>query len=153
MCAIVDANVAGQVFGGTPTPAGKFFLEWLNSRGKLAVGGDVRRELFSHHKFRNWLQTALRIGRARSINDDLVEAETAAVQGQRICRSDDPHVLALAQVSGARLLFTNDYDLQEDFGNHHIIEGVRGRVYTTVLYEDVRDSHRDLLRRTDLCAW
>ena len=86
-----------------------------------------------------------------AVNDDDVDVETDAIRSQGICRSDDEHVLALARVSGARLLFTNDRDLQEDFRNRQIIAGTRGRIYTTVDYSDVRPTHRDLLNRSDLC--
>ena len=57
----------------------------------------------------------------------------------------------LAQVSGARLLFTNDRDLQRDFGDRRIIGGTRGRIYTTIERTDFRTAHRNLLKRADLC--
>ena len=81
-----------------------------------------------------------------------MDAATATLQSRNICKSNDAHVLALAIVSGARLLFTNDQDLQSDFGNRRIISGVRGKIYTTLQNQDVRRSHRDLLNRTDLCS-
>lgn len=93
----------------------------------------------------------MQAGRARRIPDEEVHSETEAIRSQGLLRSDDEHVLALARVSGARLLFTNDRDLQEDFGNRQIVGGTRGRVYTTRLSGDVRDAHRDLLGRRDLC--
>ena len=68
------------------------------------------------------------------------------------CASDDEHVIALARVSGARLLFTNDGDLQADFKNPGIINGPRGVIYTTMLKQEVTRTHRDLLRRSDLCV-
>ncbi len=55
------------------------------------------------------------------------------------------------EVSGARPLYTNDRALQDDFKNTLIVEGVRGRVYTTLQRGDVRRVHRDLLGRNDLC--
>lgn len=33
MCAIVDTNVAHEVFGDARTPAGKGFFDWLSSPG------------------------------------------------------------------------------------------------------------------------
>ena len=48
MCAILDANVAGQVFGTGRPPAGAKFFEWIDSgRGRLVIGGRLRRELES----------------------------------------------------------------------------------------------------------
>lgn len=153
MCAIVDNNVRHEVFGthDTQTPAGKLFLDWLDSgRGVLVVGGHLRRELGEYRRFQLWLETAVQFGRARQIDDAQVDRETDEMISQGI-RSDDPHILALARISGARLLFTNDRDLQQDFGDSAIVQGTRGRIYTTVERSDVRRTHRQLLRRTDLC--
>ncbi len=154
MCAIVDNNVRDQVFGeDSDSPAGKFFLEWLSAgRGKLVVGGELLRELRGYGDFNRWLRTALTRNIALAIDDDEVDIETQAIRDQRVCRSDDEHVVALARVSGARLLFTNDRALQDDFRNARIVPGTRGRIYTTVEFTDVRRTHRNLLRRTDLCA-
>ena len=155
MCAIIDNNVRHEVFGGSEvqTEAGKYFLDWLDNRhGRLAVGGKLLEELSDYTGFRNWLRRALAVGRARRVSDAEVNAATATLQSRNICKSNDAHVLALAIVSGARLLFTNDQDLQSDFGNRRIISGVRGKIYTTLQNQDVRRSHRDLLNRTDLCS-
>ena len=154
MCAIVDNNVRDQVFGAnSQSPAGRFFLDWLSDgRGRLVVGGQLLRELNEYSDFNRWLGTALARNRARRIDDDRVDAETEAIRARQICRSDDEHVLALAQVSGARLLFTNDRALQDDFTNRRIIRNPRGRIYTTVVHSDIRQTHRDLLDSPDLCA-
>ena len=155
MCAIIDANVRDQVFGDKQPQAGEFLFNWLNSDKrtvKLVVGGKLLRELSDSKAFNTWLQTALLFGRAQRIPDDKVESATKELQDQQICRSDDEHVLALAKVSGARLLFTNDKPLQEDFGNRQILDGVQGKVYTTVKYDHVTSAHKALLRRTDLCG-
>ena len=45
MCAILDANVAHEVFTANQTEAGREFLRWLTKRqGRLAVGGKLRRD-------------------------------------------------------------------------------------------------------------
>lgn len=116
----------------------------------LVVGGHLRRELGEYRRFEVWLKTAIQFGRARQVNDTQVDQETSSVSSQEI-RSDDPHVLALARISGARLLFTNDRDLQSDFRDRNIISGTRGRIYTTIEHNDIRSTHRNLLNRTDLC--
>ena len=81
-----------------------------------------------------------------------VEAEESVAR--RLNDSDDePMYWHWHEVSGARLLFTNDHALQQDFQNpREIITGTRGRIYTTVERNDVRRTHRNLLRRNDLCA-
>ena len=154
MCAIVDNNVRDQVFGENSTsPAGRLFLKWLSEgRGKLVVGGGLLRELSEYGDFNRWLRTALGRNVAVATDDDAVDNETEAIRGEQVCRSDDEHVLALARVSGARLLFTNDADLQTDFKNRDIINNPRGVIYTTRRRQDVTSTHRNLLRRSDLCA-
>ena len=153
MCAIVDNNVRHEVFGAAPTEAGQYFLDWLErGDGMLALGGRLLRdELSGYQNFNAWLVQALLAGQARRVNDGEVDAATEELKRRGICRSDDEHILALARVSGARLLFTNDRALQRDFRDREIIGGIRGRVYTTVERSDVRPAHRELLRRTDLC--
>ena len=155
MCAIVDANVSGEVFGGNKSEAGQFFYDWLTDTkksGRLAIGGTkLRTELGNHAGFKAWLAQAVLAGRARQMDDQKVNAEAELLQSQGNCQSNDWHVLGLARVSGARLLFTNDQNLQQDFTNREILGGVRGRIFTTVQRKDVRPAHRSLLNRTDLC--
>lgn len=152
MCAIVDNNVRDQVFGNNRPGAGEFFLNWLEERGgRLVVGGELLRELSGYSNFTDWLPQAILSGRAIVIPHEAVATETELLRAEGICRSNDAHVLALARLSGARLLFTNDQALQTDFRNRAIVGGVRGRIYTTRERSDVRRSHIDLLRRRDLC--
>ncbi len=117
----------------------------------MAIGGKLREELGSNRNFLRWLSVAGRLGRTINVSDDRVETETESLRAEGICRSNDEHVLALARLSGARLLFTNDQALQADFRDREIVGGVRGRIYTTRERSDIRRSHRDLLRRRDLC--
>ena len=59
--------------------------------------------------------------------------------------------LRLALVSGARLLYTNDTALIDDFGNREIVARPRGKIYTTARNAAVTDAHRRLLAARDLC--
>ena len=45
-------------------------------------------------------------------------------------KSNDPHILALARASGARLVYTGDGKLIADFKNKRLIDGPRGKIYT-----------------------
>ncbi len=155
MCTIIDANVRDQVFGDSRPKAGEYLFDQLNSdmkNLKLVVGGKLLQELSQSTAFNTWLQTALQFGRAQRVPDEEVEIAAKELQQKQICTSDDEHVVALAEVSGARLLFTNDKPLQKDFGNRQILGGIQGKVYTTVKYEHVTSTHKALLRRTDLCG-
>ena len=158
MCAIVDANVAGQLFGRTRPEAAEKFYEWLNGRnGRMVVGGKLLEELIAGSgDFGRWAREAVLAGKMIRISDSEVNARTEELRREGIHRSNDPHILALARVSGARLLYSNDGDLQQDFGDGDLINNPRGRVYTTSSgprYDNTsfRPAHRRLLARKDLC--
>ena len=152
MCAILDADVAHQVFGEARPPAGEAFFDWINSGGmRLVVGGKLLEELDHDSRFRVWRQQAVQAGRVRIMPMDRIEASMADLRNQGACQSNDVHVIALAQVSGARLLYSNDLSLHQDFGDRQLINRPRGKIYSTHRSGQLQDSYRRLLRRNDLC--
>ena len=153
MCAILDANVSSEVIGHNRPQAGKGFFDWINSgSGRLVVGGKLYDELKrSSEGFRNWAVQARLAGRLREENKRKVNTTTREIQREGECKSNDPHVLALAQVSDVRLLYSNDGDLQQDFGNKSLIDNPRGKVYSTRQTKSYTTTHKSLLRRKDLC--
>ena len=102
-------------------------------------------------QFLKWAREAQLAGRLRTTNRDAVTARTNEIEREGRHQSDDPHVLALAQISGARLLYTNDRALQRDFNNHRLIDEPRGKVYTTYRSRTFSDTHQKLLANKDLC--
>ena len=66
----------------------------------------------------------------RIVDASEVSARADQVQSEGACGSDDPHVIALAQVSRARPLYSNGRRLRRDFKNPGSIDP-RGRVYST----------------------
>lgn len=152
MCGILDANVAHEVFGSTRPPAGEKFFDWINTgNGRLAAGGKLLEELYQTSA-REWAQQAINAGLIRSVNEHKINTRTETLQNEGSCSSDDPHVIALAQVSGARLLYSNDNKLSQDFKNKMLIDGPRGKVYSTRKDQHFTNSHRQLLRKKDLCS-
>ena len=153
MCAIIDANVAHEVFGSNLQSAGERFFDWIERGTKrLVVGGMLREELEqSSEEFRKWARVAVRTGKIRIVNNNDVDERTRELENEGGYESNDPHVLALAQVSGARLLYSNDSDLQEDFDNKDLIDNPRGKVYSTRHSKNFQRSHRGLLNNRDLC--
>ena len=87
----------------------------------------------------------------REENRRKVNTRTSDIRREGEYKSDDPHVLALAQVSDVRLLYTNDGDLQQDFRDKNLIDNPRGQVYSTRVNRDFTTTHKRLLSRTDLC--
>ncbi|MDD9979746.1 MAG: hypothetical protein OXU81_00025 [Gammaproteobacteria bacterium] len=80
-----------------------------------------------------------------------VEARAHELRQQHVCVSDDEHVVALALVSGARLLYTNDAALIDDFKNREIVRRPGGKIYTTTRDDRVTAAHRRLLADRTLC--
>ena len=157
MCAIIDASVVRQAFGRKPVPAAIKFINWIDSRkGRLTVGGSkVRKELEeSPQKFKEWALEAIKSGKMRNVNDSKVDRKMAQLVADGNCKSDDEHVIALAQVGGARLLYSNDRDLQQDFGDKSLIDRPRGKVYSTRKNKNFTHTHQRLLRlkKRDLCG-
>ena len=153
MCGIVDANVAHQVFGQNRNEAGKAFYDWISSgSGHLVVGGKLHNELLgSSSDLRRLFRQLELAGRMTIEDNNEVSGRTEELSREGLCRSDDEHVIALAQVSGARLLFTNDNDLKDDFTDNKLIDNPRGKVYTTRLKSEFNETKRRLLRQKDLC--
>ncbi len=146
MCAIIDANAASEVFGPKRPEAGVKFFEWLNTgRGKLVVGGKLRDELGRVSKFQEWALEATRSGRILSTNAEKVATKTEEIKNAATCKSNDPHVLALAQVSGARLLYSNDSHLHSDF--KRLIDKPRGKIYSTLTDKTFTNARRKLLSK------
>lgn len=149
MCAIVDNDVVGEVFGKR-TPAGREFFNWLNTGdGRLIVGGKLLRELEGSELFVRWAAEATLAGRLTTLDGNDVEERTRQIE--REAKSNDAHVLAVAQIGGARLLFTNDQRLEQDFLSKSLIDNPRGRIYHTRDFrspndnKDVTKAHRHLL--------
>lgn len=153
MCAILDANVVAEVFNPGRAPAGEGFFNWIHmGKGRVVVGGKLHRELVERSPgFREWARTAEAAGRLRFANESEVNTRTERIKREGACESDDPHVLALAQISGARLLYTNDKDLQRDFTSKGLIDNPRGKVYSTLESNDFSPRRKRLLGNKDLC--
>ena len=135
MCLIVDANLLSLVFSENPNDDFRPIREWLDSEGKLAVGGHL---LVEYDKITNLLSYILslsRAGKARIIPSNVVNDEEKLVTNQ--CKSDDPHVIALARVSGARILCSRDKTLHTDFRNSELIDDPRGHIYQNAKHKQL----------------
>ncbi|MDD9860640.1 MAG: PIN domain-containing protein [Nitrospira sp.] len=171
MCAILDANVVYTVFGSrssTECPQiGLQLLDWLNSgKGRLVTGGKAKEELYYNGNFQRWVRQKSRAGgrivvyeekmsRKEMLSalvveygDTEIEAEIRWIKKQKLPKkmkpkSNDLHVIALARISGARLLYSDDKKLRKDFKNKHLVNSPRGKVYS-------KEDHQHLLDQ-NLC--
>ena len=157
MCAIIDKDVLFEAFGRKQTEAGIQFRGWLDSgRGTLVVGGQNLKELTQNKNFERWfMEERRREDRVRQIKDEIISKREQALGRDGRLRSNDKHVLALALVSGARLLYSNDCILKIGFLNAEVIQKPRGKVYTTrrgkKYSKDFTDEHKHLLQTKNLC--
>ena len=150
MCAILDADVVNKVFGKNRPEAGKAFFEWIDSgNGSLVTGGKLHRELTHTHTFQEWWKQAALSGRIKQFNDQKIDDRAKELKG--LCKSNDPHIIALAQISGARFLYSNDGNLHKDFKNKKLISNPKGTIYSTKKCDDFTPDHRKLLRRSGIC--
>ena len=109
----------------------------------LVVGGKLRQELAAGETFKEWYEEAQQNGMARSVSDADVNQAEGHIEESANCKSNDAHVLALAQVSGARMLYTHDQRLIDDFKNKDLISD--GKVYSTPHSGKFTPGHRRLL--------
>jgi hypothetical protein len=123
---IVDANILSIFFQSREFyPIHKAFLEkrWL-----LSYGGTKQLEEYARvqEAYRRIVIELQRGGRAfKEETEEIDKREKANV---KLCKSDDPHIIALAQVSGSRLLCSHDEGLGGDFTNAKLIKP-RGKIY------------------------
>ena len=152
MCAIVDANVVGELWDNSSSAAGQGFRRWIEGpNGRLVVGGQLTQELGST-KAARWLRELDRVGKLTSVDDEYVGRRAASLKrlpmsGAGSCRSNDHHVIALAQISGARMLFSNEGALQQDFKNIKLIDQPPGTVYSTLRSKALNSRRRAQLRQ------
>lgn len=158
MCAIVDANAFHEVFRESPVrpPAGRGFFDWIRKGdGRLVVGGKLREEL-DRAGLKDWMRTARQAGHIRLVDDESVDRRAEELDDEGVCQSNDSHVVALAEISGARLLYTNDRQLQDDFKGYFKRSVQKGRVYSTNTDVTPRNRHftrakQDLLVKHKSC--
>ena len=131
MCAIVDNNMRDRFFSRPVDPELQPLWKWIDDRkGMLVVGGHLRAELYGSVTARRAIQEWVRTRRAKDMEETRpgdVEAETLALEEAGVCTSDDEHVIALAIVSGARLLCSEDQQLHADFKS--LLSGPKGSIY------------------------
>lgn len=154
MCAIVDAQVSHEVFGANPSLAGAEFFAWINRKsGRLVAGGKLWDELMnSGDGFRRWASQALLAGRLIKLSSTEVNKMSERIEAEEEIESDDPHVLAVARIGDARLLFSNDQPLHKDFKNKELINNPEGKVYSTLRNKSFSSGHRKLLSRNSCGA-
>ena len=140
MCLIVDTSVASAFFCAKAAHYDEILDAVIQGRCCIYYGGDLRREYEESNAILMQVLALDRAGRAKVLPDKEIDALSETLKDANACRSDDPHVIALAIVSNCRLLCTNDELLEQDFTDRRLLAKPRGNVYKNV-------SHRNLIRK------
>jgi hypothetical protein len=119
MCIIIDANAVGDL--SAPTDDGKPVLKWLlKGKGRLIIGGRLKLELARTGLLTRTLAVLDQAGRLKRLDDEKVRSMAASIAN--LCCSNDSQVVAVALLSGCRLIYTKDHNLQKDMKNRKIIK-------------------------------
>jgi len=158
VCAIIDINVIHELWDNTGTLAGQGFRRFVeDGKVPVVIGGSILRNEIggSSNRMQIWIQQMILGGHITKRGEDVDKAtrqlKSASKGTSDACVSNDHHIIALAIVSGARLLYTNDQKLQKDFCNTNLISNPRGKVYSTKRTSDFSASRRRLLNNRQLC--
>jgi hypothetical protein len=131
MLLIIDSNCFAAALSNIPDVE---FVPLLNSvrTGKrgIAYGGTTLLQEYKRVATAWGLLLKLdQAGRAKLFPSGAVDQMALHISGLGILVSDDAHIVALALVSGARLLCSRDGRLHTDFTNPAVIRKPRGKVY------------------------
>ena len=136
MCIIVDANRLGDFLADPVKPDSAPIRRWMDRGGGRLVystGAAFTREVGRRDKLLEYV----RPGRASAIPAERFANDERALRARGDLHSDDPHVLALARATGARLLYTSDRNLMEDFRRKDLVDRPRGKVYSGAANADL----------------
>lgn len=128
MCLIIDANVIGDFTGTKASDDAALIVKWLTSgHGRIVYGGTkLLQEYAGSAKFLKTLDEWRRHNWVRQYDNKPVDDCEDQLTGK--FESNDRHVVALAEVSGARVLYTNDLALMKDFSNRKLLSP-KGKIY------------------------
>ena len=152
MCSIVDADSADVIFGEDPPEGAARFLRWLKQgKYRLVIGGRRLEEELqgTSRETQIFMAQAQAAGLIWIENWDRVNEREAMLIQSRSCASNDEHIIAVAQISGARLLYSGDQRLHADFRDANLLDNPRGRVYPR---SGSRRQQEQLLRSDDICV-
>ena len=151
VCLIIDADCVGLVFGSNRSAAGRDLAKWLKNRGaRLVAGGQLREELKRDTRFQKWAEEAQKGGRFKKIPGlDIAREESRLPRDH--CRSNDLHVIALARASGARILYSKDRKLQDDFKDPRLVDKPEGILLPPGESRNASRMRRQILNRRELC--
>lgn len=146
-CLIVDTNKL-RWFTDTSEEIPQIVIGLLKrQKGKLYIGGGLKEEI--PHKYRQWYSVGVRAGWIVNVSDEEVDQETTWLKVHHTLESNDHHVVALARVSGARVLVSCDGCLRDDFRDRNLISQPPGKLLP---FKVDKRRVRKFLQRRRLCT-
>ena len=142
MCLIVDINVAHDVLkpDGSDNYA-PIRIALMNRKATLIYGGKLAEEYITNGAINKLILAFDRAGIAKRYPAHEVNSETETVITLGLCKSNDEHIIALARVSRARVLCTNDEMLRTDFRNPRLISNPRGSIFSNKQHKHILHRH------------
>ena len=139
MCIIVDANRLGVFLQDDVHEDSEPVRQWIDRGWGVVVystdatfAGELR-----GRRARERLADYRRAGKAKAFSGEEFANDERDLQRGGLLRSNGSHIIALARASGARLLYTGDSDLMDDFRNKALIDSPRGRIYSGARNENL----------------
>ncbi len=127
MCIIIDASMFGLYCDRDRSDL-KPVRKWVMGPGKIAYSteGKYGAELKRSKQMWDQIKQYRLVGKAELVSAAKIRAKMRALKQQNL-KSNDSHIIALAQASGANLLAAEDKGLEKDFTNRTLIKN--GKIY------------------------
>jgi hypothetical protein len=131
MCLIIDANCAYETLSVKPSPVFSPVIQAIQQKKAVMVigGKKLREEYLRLPTVWRFILMLDRAGKAVAYSDAAIDKLERSLEESGLLHSDDPHIIALAKVSGARLLCSKDVNLHKDFRSAKLISKPRGAIY------------------------
>jgi len=125
---IVDASAFRHLCEPSEHSAGDQLRRWIVRGDGVVVYSPKHTayadELNNYANARELLRDYNQRGLADDVDAMRIQAALDQIPDRPIRRSNDPHILALAAVTGATVLFSCDRKLRQDFANHQVLRNV-----------------------------
>ena len=113
----------GKFIGGRNNKRMRPIWSWFRNRSGKMVYSPTEKFKREYKKFpyRKDAEELRRAGRIKIVSPDIVQKKEDELRGK--IKSNDEHIVALAMVTGAKLLLSKDTDLINDFENPALVGG------------------------------
>lgn len=125
MCIILDACCASDLLKADYLQS-RILIEWVRQGGRVALGGPLRKELFKTPVgplLTQWNAAGRLVNIAEAVISPKIKGLRAVPK-----KSNDDHVIALAQITGASVIATKDQALMADLKDKALM-GSRRKIY------------------------